>query len=246
MFLLPATPETVEGFIAAATAAPDELSTIANVMPCPPMPFVPTEHHGKLAIMAIVAYAGDSEAGERALAPLRTLATPFADMVQTMPYSGIYPPEDPDYRPLAVAKTMFIDRVERKDADLIVDHLMASDAAMRVAQLRVLGGAMARVPGDATAFNHRQSRIMVNIAAFYEGEDDRKLREAWVDEFAAELLQDDQGAYVNFIADEGEDRIRAAYPGATWDRLVAIKGRYDPTNLFRVNQNIPPATADAS
>jgi hypothetical protein len=110
----------------------------------------------------------------------------------------------------------------------------------RVAQLRVLGGAMARVPVDATAFAHRQSRIMVNVATFYKGEADRSLRAAWVAEFAAALHQGDSGAYVNFLADEGFARVRAAYPGSTWDRLVAAKRRYDPTNLFRLNQNVPP------
>ena len=81
---------------------------------------------------------------------------------------------------------------------------------------------------------------MVNIAAFYEGPEDRRVREAWVSEFAAALRQDDDGAYVNFLSDEGQARVRAAYPGATWDRLTAVKARYDPTNLFRLNQNIPP------
>jgi FAD/FMN-containing dehydrogenase len=82
---------------------------------------------------------------------------------------------------------------------------------------------------------------MVNIAAFYEGPEDQKVREEWVAGFASALEQDDKGAYANFLADEGEERVRAAYPGATWDRLAAIKARYDPTNLFRLNQNIPPA-----
>ena len=113
---------------------------------------------------------------------------------------------------------------------------------MRVAQIRVLGGAMARVPAEATAFAHRSSRIMVNVAAFYEGPEDRPRREAWVADFAAALEQGDAGAYVNFLGDEGEERVRAAYPGSTWERLVEIKGRYDPTNLFRLNQNIPPAS----
>ena len=112
---------------------------------------------------------------------------------------------------------------------------------MSVAQLRVLGGAMARVPVEATAFAHRRSRIMVNVAAFYDGPDDRAVREAWVVDFAAALNQADSGAYVNFLGDEGEARVRDAYPGATWDRLRAIKARYDPINLFRLNQNIPPA-----
>ncbi len=138
-----------------------------------------------------------------------------------------------------------MDRVELDDAERILERLSASDATMRVAQLRVLGGAMAKVPADATAFAHRSSRIMVNVAAFYEGEDDRLVRERWVREFADELVQDDRGAYVNFVGDEGEERIHAAYPGATWDRLAAIKARYDPTNLFRLNQNIPPAIPDA-
>jgi hypothetical protein len=115
---------------------------------------------------------------------------------------------------------------------------------MRVAQLRVLGGAMARVPTDATAFAHRASRIMVNVASFYEGPGDQVVREAWVAGFAAALRRGDAGAYVNFLGDEGEERIREAYPGTTWDRLRAIKARYDPTNVFRLNQNIPPDGGD--
>ena len=164
MLILPATAETVAGFIAAAEAAPDELSTIANVMPCPPMPFVPEEHHGSLVIMAIVGCAAEPDAAAAAIAPLRALATPLADMVQPMPYADIYPPEDPDYRPKAINRTLFLDRVDLETATLIVDRLNASDATMRVAQLRVLGGAMARVPADATAFAHRASKIMVNLA----------------------------------------------------------------------------------
>ena len=114
---------------------------------------------------------------------------------------------------------------------------------MRVAQLRVLGGEMARVPADATAYAHRASRIMVNVAAFYEGPTTSLCARRGSREFVAALHQGDTGAYVNFLGDEGETRVRAAYPGTTWDRLAEIKGRYDPTNLFRLNQNIPPATA---
>ena len=151
----------------------------------------------------------------------------------------MYPPEDPDYHPLAIARTFFLDRFDREVAETIVDHLGASDAAMRVAQLRVLGGAMADVDRDATAFAHRDRPIMVNVASFYEGENDRARRDEWVRTFAAALHQRD-GAYVNFLADEGPERVRQAYPGGTWDRLVEIKRRYDPENLFHRNQNIPP------
>ncbi len=85
---------------------------------------------------------------------------------------------------------------------------------------------------------------MVNLAAFYDGPDDRVRRDAWVADFAAALHQGDPGAYVNFINAEGAARIRDSYPGATWERLRAIKRRYDPANLFRLNYNIPPATED--
>jgi FAD/FMN-containing dehydrogenase len=240
ILILPGTAEVIAGFVAAAEAAPEELSTIANVMPCPPMPFVAEEHHGKLVVMAIMAFAGETEAGERALAPFRALAAPIVDMLKPMPYPEIYPPDDDSYHPLALTRTMFVDTVDLPVAETIVEHLDASDAAMRVAQLRVLGGAMARVSADATAFAHRNSRIMVNVATFYEGPEDLDRRTAWVEGLAGALRQDDHGAYVNFLADEGTERIRDAYPGATWDRLTEIKARYDPTNLFRLNQNIPP------
>jgi FAD/FMN-containing dehydrogenase len=245
MLVLPATADTIAGFIAAAEAAPEELSTIANVMSAPPMPFLPEEVHGKLIIMGMLTYAGETDAGERAIAPFRALATPIADMVRPMPYPEMYPPEDDSYHPTAAAQTMFVDRIDRGVAETILQYLEASDASMRVAQLRVLGGAMARVPADATAFAHRSSRIMVNLAAFYEGAADRVVREAWVANLAEALAQDDASAYVNFLGDEGESRVRDAYPGATWDRLAEIKRRYDPTNLFRLNQNIPPAAQEA-
>jgi len=112
---------------------------------------------------------------------------------------------------------------------------------MKVAQLRVLGGAIARVPAGATAYAHRDARIMVNVAAFH-GPTDREAKLKWVRDFAAALTQSNKGAYVNFVGDEGPERVRAAYPGPTWDRLRQVKASYDPQNLFRLNQNIPPAT----
>jgi hypothetical protein len=114
---------------------------------------------------------------------------------------------------------------------------------MRVAQLRVLGGAVARVPADATAYAHRAKRIMVNAANFYGGPEDRVVRAAWAEGVVAALRQGDDTAYVNFLMDEGPERVRAAYPGATWDRLAEVKATYDPENSFSRNQNVPPASA---
>jgi FAD/FMN-containing dehydrogenase len=243
MLMLPATPEVIAAFMDEAEAAPDELSTIANVMPAPPMPFVPEEHHGRLVIMALMCYAGGVESGEKAMAPFRSLATPITDQVKPMSYPEIYPPEDEEYHPTAVTLTMFMDLVDDDVAKTIFEYLSESDATMRVAQLRALGGAMARLPAEATAFAHRQSRIMTNVAAFYEGPEDKAVREEWVADFAGALRQGDSGAYMAFLGDEGEARIHDAYPDSTWDRLAEVKRRYDPTNLFRLNQNIPPAAA---
>jgi FAD/FMN-containing dehydrogenase len=243
MLILPATADVVRSFVAEAAAAPDELSTIANVVPAPPLPFVPAEYRGQLVLMGVLCYAGPPESAEPVLAPFRSLATPIADMVKPIPYPEMYPPDEEDFHPTAIGRTMFLDSIDQDVAEMIVKRLESSDATMRATQLRVLGGAIDRVPADATAYAHRGSRIMTNVAAFYDGPDDKPVREAWVNQFAADLRQDDTGAYVNFLSDEGTERVRAAYPNSTWDRLTAIKGHYDPTNLFRLNQNIPPAVA---
>ena len=160
-------------------------------------------------------------------------------MVKPGPYAAMYPPEDPNYRPNAVARTLFVDGIDASRARTIFDSLSRSDG-MRVTQLRALGGAIARVPADATAYAHRSKPMLVNVASFIQSEADRAPRVAWATELARALQPGDDAAYVGFLTDDGEARIRAAYPGATWDRLTRIKSTYDPTNLFRLNQNIPP------
>ena len=241
VLVLPATADVIEGFVAAAEAAPDELTTIANVMTAPPLPFLAPEHHGKIVIMALMCYAGDPATGERYLAPFRALAAPLADLLRPMTYPEVFPPDDPSYHPTAVGRTLFIDRVDSGVTETILQFLESSDAPLRVAQLRVLGGAMARVSPEATAFAHRHRRLLVNVASFYSGQADRAARQAWVDAFASALDQGCEGAYVNFLNNEGLARVRAAYPGKTWDRLRAIKRAYDPDNFFRLNENIPAA-----
>jgi FAD/FMN-containing dehydrogenase len=247
MLLLPATAETIAGFIAEAEAAPEEFSAIANVMKAPPLPFVPEQFHGQLAIMALVCFAGEAEEGERVLAPFRALAEPLADMVRPIPYPEIYPPEEEGYHPTATAHDMFVTSIDVPEAETILQHLGTSTAMMGVAQLRVLGGAVARVANDATAYAHRDRRIMVNLAAVYERAEEAEKHLPWIRGFVEAMREgDDEAAYVNFLGDEGNVRIRAAYPGATWDRLREIKARYDPMNVFRLNQNIPPADRTAA
>jgi FAD/FMN-containing dehydrogenase len=242
MLILPATADTIYAFIAEAEAAPEELSGIVAVMPAPPMPFLPAEQHGRLVILAVLVYAGDVEVGERAVAPFRALVEPIVDMLGPKRYPEIFMAGEEGFHPIAVTSTMYVDSLDRSAAKTIVEQLQASTAMMAAVQLRVLGGAAARVPVDATAYAHRQSRIMVNVAALFGSPDEAPVHEPWVTGLADALRQDDQGAYVGFLGDEGEERVRAAYPGSTWERLAAIKRRYDSDNLFRLNQNVPPAT----
>ncbi len=241
MLFLPASPEIVRRFVELAEAAPDELSTIANVLAAaPPMPFIPEAAHGKPILMAVMAFAGNVDAGEACIAPFRALAAPYADMVRPITYPEMYQPEPEDYHPVGANRTLFLDSFGQREVDVIFEHFAKSSAQMTVAQIRVLGGAMARVPNDATAFAHRSRRIMINLAGLYGNLADKTKHEAWVSDFMAALGQGSTAAYVNFVGNEGEGRVRDAYPGATWDRLRAIKARYDPGNLFRLNQNVPP------
>jgi FAD/FMN-containing dehydrogenase len=196
-------------------------------------------------IFALLGFSGPSEDAEQALAPIRALG-PIADLVKPMPYSEMYPPEDPGYRPKAIDHTFFMDHVDRATAQSIIDRLEASDASLRAVQLRALGGAMARVPVGATAFAHRNAPILAVAANFWDGPEDRPRRIEWTRETFAALDQGVPGAYVGFVREEDDVRLRQIYPGATWERLRDVKTRYDPDNVFRRNHNVPPRAHEAS
>src|SRR4029079_7136265 len=134
--------------------------------------------------------------------------------------------------PVASIRTMFLETIDRSVSEAIAAHLRASTAQMAAIEIRGLGGALPRVSADAAAFAHRRSRIMVNIAAMYADSGEVAMHDQWADDFAGALRQGDGGADVGFLGDEGEARVREAYPGSTWERLAAIKRRYDPSNLF--------------
>ncbi|MGH8911405.1 MAG: FAD-binding oxidoreductase [Acidimicrobiia bacterium] len=241
MLVLPATAEVIASFVAEAEAAADELSTIANVMTAPPMPFIPTEYHGKPVVFGLLAYDGAVDAGERAVAAFRSLATPIVDMVGPIKYPELFMNEQEEFHPMGVGHNMFMEGVGVDEAEIILEHLEASSAMMAVTQLRVLGGAVARVPVDATAFAHRNKRIMTNVAALYADPEQASVQEHWVEKLASALSQGDDDAYVNFLDDGRAQGVATPYPEPTWDRLRQVKSRYDPDNLFRRNHNIPPA-----
>ncbi|WP_024287421.1 FAD-binding oxidoreductase [Cellulomonas sp. KRMCY2] len=243
ILVLPATPDVLEGFVDLAGRAPRELTTIVNVMLCPPMPFVPAEAHGRPVVLAMIAWAGDVDEGQRVIGELRALAEPLADLVGPSPYAAMFADEGHGAdgpAPTAVSQTMFVDSIDAATAEQAVSWVAGSSGPSRVVQVRVLGGAVGDVPSDATAYAHRDAPIMVNVATLYGAAAQRE--PAWLEitRMRGVLDQGRPGVYVNFLGDEGPDRVREAYPGRTWDRLVEIKRRYDPENVFRLNQNIPP------
>ena len=240
MLILPATPETISGFLEAAGAAPEELSTIANVMIAPPMPFVPEAAHGKPVIMGLAAYVGPVENADEVFAPFRALAEPLADMVRPMRYPELYEGPEPEPQ-FAAGANFFCDGIEQAAAEAILEKLPQSTAPMRAVQMRVLGGALARLPNDATAFAHRDRGMFVNVAAMYVDAGEKDTHQAWVEGLADSLGKNGAGGYVGFMGDEDEETLRAAYPGGNWERLRGLKRRYDPDNLFHLNHNIPPA-----
>ncbi|HEY8576169.1 MAG TPA: FAD-binding oxidoreductase [Devosia sp.] len=238
--VLPATPEVLAGFVAAAKAAPDELTTILLAMPAPPMPFLPPELFGKTVLIGMMAYAGPAGEAQAALAPFRALAEPIADLVRPGPYSMMYLPEDPSMKPTISVRTLFKDDLSVTEAAEVLRRLELCDAPMRMAQIRVLGGAAARISNEATAYANRDAAMLVGFLAIDGTAEAAARHDIWGSDCVAALGGAPRGTYVNFLADQGEDMVRASYPGATWQRLRQVKQSYDPANVFRRNQNIPP------
>jgi FAD/FMN-containing dehydrogenase len=228
MLVLPASAEVIAGLVDAAAAAPEELSVIANVGKAEP--------HGTPVVQASMVFAGDPEAAARALEPIRALAPPLADRVRPIRYHELYDaPGHP--RPGFDAGTNLL--VDSVAPDAILEHLETATARVAYVQLRVLGGAMARVPGDATAFAHRGAKLMVNLAAMSATPETAD--EDWVRGLATALADGGSAAYAGFLGDEGDEGLRRAYPPATLARLADVKRRYDPDNVFRRNLNVAPA-----
>lgn len=240
--ILPATREVLRGYLDLVAAAPDDLTTIAALMRAPAAPHIPPEHVGALVLDIIVCWTGDPDEGEQILAPLRALANPVADTVAPLPYPELYRITAPFAEPHAASiRMMFADALSDETLDAAIDAMHHASSPTSLIQFRGLGGAMARVGDDATAFAHRRRRYLVAaIGLWFDVSADAAPHQAWTGRLWDAIRHEETGAYVNFLEAEGDTRIREAYPPATFARLAAIKRRYDPDNLFRFNQNVPP------
>ena len=240
---MPATRDVLRSLVPIAANAPEELSIISFLMTLPPAPFVPAELVGTMSLTIMFVWSGDDPAdGQAALQPFRDVATPLVDMAMPMPYPGIYAMlASAEERSLSVHRSRFLSALDDDAVDALLDAMAAPSSPGAMIQLRVLGGAMARVPADVTAFAHRDAAIMALIITNFDDPSTEATHLAWTEALHEALGANDAGVYSNFLEVEGEERIRSAYPGGTYERLSDIKRRYDPSNLFRMNQNIRPA-----
>ena len=241
--LLPASREVLRGYLDYAATAPDDLTTIANLMHAPPAPYVPPERVGEPLLSIYVCWSGSIADGERALAPLRALATPVADAVGPIAYPEIYRFTAHQAAPHAASlRSMFADELSDAALDAALAALEQATSPYSIIQFRGLGGALARTAVDATAFAHRGRRYFFAVIAIWlDAAEDAAVHEGWVSSLWQKVRHEGAGVYVNFLQDEGADRIRDAYPAATFARLAEIKRAYDPANLFHFNQNIQPS-----
>jgi FAD/FMN-containing dehydrogenase len=240
--LLPATREVIRGYLDYTVDAPDGLTTLATLMHAPPAPFVPEERVGEMVFNVLITWDGDAAEGERVIAPLRALGTPVADAVGPMPYPVMYNFTAHQAEPHAWAlRSMFADEISDAQIDAALDAVRNATSPFSGVHFRGLGGAMSRVANDATAFAHRDRKYLVLLLGLWmDPEDDGASHQAWTEALWEEMRPAARGVYVNFLGGDGAERISEAYPPRTFARLRELKRRYDPTNLFRFNQNILP------
>jgi len=220
--------------------SPDELGTFVAFVTSP---------EGERVMAIFVCYNGTVEEGERLLKPLREFGTPLADMIGPMPYTQVqrlmdegFPPGRQNYW-----KSNFLKDLDSEAIDIIVDQVAKAPSPFSAVAIEQFSGAVNRVGVDDTAFNHRGARYNLLIVGIWEDPDAKAENVKWVQNlWEAMDPYSTGGVYVNYLgqeADEGVERIKAAYGPEKYQRLAALKDKYDPTNLFRLNQNIKPTGA---
>jgi FAD binding domain/Berberine and berberine like len=236
-------PEVLRYYREWISEAPDELMTIVVHRKAPPLPAVPKELHGKLVVSVICCYAGPVEEGEEVVRPLKAFGSPVLDLCQPKPYVAHQAMFDPSFPHGLWYYMRACDVAELTDdvIDITVDHSLRINSPLTAFPIWQLGGAVARVGEDETAFGGRGAGHTFNITATTGSADGFDEEREWSRNFWSALEPYHTTAYVNFLMDEGEERVRQAYGAKKYDRLVALKRRWDPENLFRMNQNIKPA-----
>jgi FAD/FMN-containing dehydrogenase len=238
------------GFYAEWTRSlPEELTTLFAFLTAPPEPFIPAELQGTPMVAVALCYTGRIDEGEATLRPLRELAAPAVDVVMPMPYTllqALFDGTSPRGTH-AYWKTEYLDELDAAAIDVLATRAAAMTglSSLTAIQIHHLEGAIRQQPPGGSAFSHRDPRFVLNIVGNHTDTEPaephiRWARETW-DAIRAHSIGD---PYLNFLGDEGAERVRAAYDAETFTRLVALKNRFDPSNVFRLNQNIPPNAVD--
>jgi FAD/FMN-containing dehydrogenase len=238
-------PDVFRFFADFVATAPDELSVTASTFRAPPgMPIAP-ELHGELVTMLAVCWAGDLEAGERALRPLRSFGRPLADLIAPMPYTTLQSGSDAAYPSgrRNYWKSHYVDEISDAVIATLVEHAPRMTSPLSSFYFQHLGGAISRPGIDTAAFGHRDAAFDFAILTVWQDPAEDAEHRTWARDFAAAMQPHATGVYVNNLGVEGADRVRAAYAPATYKRLVALKDVYDPGNVFRLNQNVAPSRA---
>ncbi len=224
---------------------PDELTTLANLLTAPPAPFLPEEWHGKKLIGLIGCYAGSTEDGAEAMRPMRQLGEPVADLIGEMPYvemqrliDALYPRGTQAYM-----KAGYLGGLDDEAIATLCRHHREATSPSSEIHIHQFGGAVARVGEEETAYGERRAPFVLNALAVSHEPGGLDEHIGWAQKLHQELEPSlTGGAYINYLSAEGDERVRAAYGPEKFSRLQALKDRYDPTNTFRLNQNIPPSS----
>ncbi|MGY1712202.1 FAD-binding oxidoreductase [Geodermatophilus sp. SYSU D00758] len=221
---------------------PDELVTIVSQRLAPPLPVVPAELVGRPVIAVLACYAGDVDEGRRVLRPMREFGSPVLDLFAPKPYVAHQQMLDPSFRRGCWYYVRSCDVAELGDEviDVVAEHGRRISSPLSSIALWQMGGAVARIGEDETAFNGRGAGFTFNINGNTASSDGFDEQRRWARDYWSALAPFHMSVYVNFLMEEGDERVRQAYGDAKYQRLVAVKRTYDPANVFRLNQNIRP------
>jgi hypothetical protein len=234
----------LRGFLA---DAPNELTTFAVFATCPPHAPFPAELWGQPVFLIVPCWSGQLDEGERFLGPLRNFGPPAADLLGPMPYTALQSMLD-GAAPWGLrhyGKSDFLAALDDGAIDVLVEHAAELEDPLSQLMVAQLGGAIAQPDEDATAFANRDAAFFYHSVLLWDDPAKDEARKTLARSLWQAMRPYASGAYVNFLEDEGDERVREAYRASTYERLVTLKTEFDPENVFRLNQNIAPKASAA-
>jgi hypothetical protein len=221
---------------------PDEMTIWTVIRHAPPLPFIPEEVHGKMVVLVPFVYLGDAEKGKELMQPIRDFGETIGDGSGMHPWVGWQSAFDGlvDHGARNYWKSHHMKNLDDDCLDVILRYAATMPHNECEVFIPHMEGAPSRVDSMETAFSHRSTPFVMNIHTRWRDESDDKKCMQWARDFFAETKEFSQGVYVNFISDGEENRTREAYTDAVWDKLVKVKTKWDPANVFRMNMNIKP------